>query len=29
MANPAPKVFKQDMPPPGGFQKPVGFPVAG
>lgn len=29
MALPPPKVYRQDMPPTGGFQKPVGFPVAG
>lgn len=29
MALPPPKIYRQDLPPPGGFQKPVGFPVAG
>lgn len=29
MALPPSKVFRQDMPPPGGFPKPAGFPVAG
>jgi hypothetical protein len=29
MALPQPTTFRQDMPPPGGFAKPVGFPVSG
>jgi len=29
MSLPPPKIYRQDLPPTGGFAKPPGFPVAG